>query len=841
MNNPNKNKFLKTLNILKNIFKSSPVVGTTRTVSFKIVPKGEFKDRLNEWFNQISEVKFLHIMDIYERFKNNERNIFKIKINYSNLYKGSFLFKKLRSRYNILNSKIEEGIRQDIEGTLKSFTTNTERLWKNNLSVLDNNLKKINEIGSNLISKFDYIKEDIESLKNNLENIFNRIKSINYPFENYEKWYETKNLVKEANNYIKEFNSFLNIIITKTKLKRIKLEKLSKLPRFPLVERYRNIEDFRNRFNLKLLEEVKADFEKRIKDIKEKYNIINVLSEKDITLEKLEKYLNLNKLEEYIEEKVKKLEKRSRYIKRKSNKFEDRFLYWILNRKPKINDIINGLVKRLEKEEQHVRKKITDKNSVNSYFNTLLIFIELIYVSQLKKDGQITALKQINNEITQLKALLSKGKSIKDVFTISGFSWNKYKPQKAACLIIDSKNNKTKLGIVLATSQAVFCFKDRHLDGSQEKINFIVLVGGGRRKKEAKPKQMRIKIGHLELNKDNFACYFWLYQGKSYLRRFLFNTHWGFLNNNNTNKFFPTNARVKRIKNKPGDKFEYYVDISFMYEGDTNNLQKHLDYQYFIGMDRGEKKPITYVVIDKNGKIIEKNHFGEELIKKLEELNKLRKKGKRIHNKIKRTQETIIKQSISKILLLLTKYPGLIFLENLKRGFGKSKSLIAKRTYSKVEEYLKNALQLINLQFLIKKVNPKDTSIICPKCDFNFNKEIKREKINKMNQEKMIEIINNLTTKENFYYSPQLSILIPQKWVSYNENEKYPEEISIENIKQDIKENKLEEALRYFKTITPRITQDKFVCLRCGYKEDADVVGAINIAKIGLKRYFKNT
>jgi transposase len=51
-----------------------------------------------------------------------------------------------------------------------------------------------------------------------------------------------------------------------------------------------------------------------------------------------------------------------------------------------------------------------------------------------------------------------------------------------------------------------------------------------------------------------------------------------------------------------------------------------------------------------------------------------------------------------------------------------------------------------------------------------------------------------------------------------------------------IREKEEAEIIRYLKkAIGPRIAQDTFICGLCGFKENADIVGATNIAKRGAK------
>jgi transposase len=55
------------------------------------------------------------------------------------------------------------------------------------------------------------------------------------------------------------------------------------------------------------------------------------------------------------------------------------------------------------------------------------------------------------------------------------------------------------------------------------------------------------------------------------------------------------------------------------------------------------------------------------------------------------------------------------------------------------------------------------------------------------------------------------------------------------DLKVIIREKEETEIIRYLKmAIGPRISQDTFVCGLCGFKENADIVGATNIAERGI-------
>ncbi|GBD34782.1 CRISPR-associated endonuclease Cpf1 [bacterium HR35] len=811
--NKDKIKFLQVIKDLRSAYETILLPkNLSRTVSFRIFPKGEDREILDKWFEEISEIKYLHLKDLYEEFKAGELNLFiNKKLGYDWIYKNKKRFEKFKNTYKILTSKVEEGIRTEISSVLNSFVTNTQKAFYDN---------------KRLVGKILERKDLDDSEKTLIQGLIEEYKKLS--IQNYETWQTAKNLTEEFNTLIAEINKERNL------KKKRPISNLKRLPSFPLIEKYQNLDDFKNRNNLEFnIKKVKEEFKDRLKyllnSFEDRYNLkkerIDIKQQEDV-------------ISKYLQEKGEQLLKKLKYRKKKSSALKDRFLYWYITKRSSesIENIIKALFNKLEKQKKHLFKKPFDWQGRNKFFNTLFFLTEILYVSSLPEEKRGETLNEINNEITKIKAEFLKGKPVKDSFIISGFGWKDNKPLKAGALILkidkDNQKEKHQLGITLGISTKAFCLKNDH----NKDFYFIVLTGGSRKKSQRKPKEYKLISGHLEKDKDPYSCYFWLYHGKSYLRRILFHKEWGFLSESK-NKFFPANARVKRVKNKPGDKFEYYVDITFEYNGDITNIIEDSiknKISYVLGIDRGEKYPIAYAVLDKDKKVVgnEKGILGKEFAEKLEELHKKRKK-KKIGNRILRTQETILHQSISKILKILSNYPAIIVMENLRKGFGKEEKIIAKRVYRKIEKFLELALQYANLpkKYLLKFVDPKDTSIICPNCEFNFNADIKRKILDGLTLKQFENLIKekSIDLDNKKFLIGSLQINLPEHWVCYLN--KYPKNIKLDEIKELIEQNNLKEALEYFKTVTPRISRDKFKCLKCGYEEEADVVGAINIAR----------
>jgi hypothetical protein len=202
----------------------------------------------------------------------------------------------------------------------------------------------------------------------------------------------------------------------------------------------------------------------------------------------------------------------------------------------------------------------------------------------------------------------------------------------------------------------------------------------------------------------------------------------------------------------------------------------------------------------------------------------------------------LLENAASEILALIAKYKGVVILENLNDKFrGSEKSLIPKKTYKKVEKLLTDSLQLAGLLRTdnkgsywggLKTVFPAGTSQTCLKCEQLWNKDFKKEII-KFSKDKDYQNIDYTDKTLNFYTK---KVYLSDTYTVFNRERKYNEKKNLEDLQNIIREKEEAEIIKYLRmAIGPRIAQDTFVCGLCGFKENADIVGATNIAKRGAK------
>ncbi len=821
-----KKKYLQSINKIRESFGIHALPSKlTRTVSFRVFPKGKDKLLMDKYFDQYSEAKYMLLYKILDLYKKGKINLFTDPPKYETYFKGKDIIKELKNEFQVLKNRgIETGLRgEDVEGLLESFITHTKKRLVGFVATLDR-----------LLEKEDLEEEERKFLQESLKELSIYYKKqngkiiLNLNNLNYQNWHRLKHLTEEIISRVKGFNYQRNQEGKST------LSRLYNLPKFPILERYPDINSFRRRFSLKDFTEILEEFRQELEKFKEVY--LNT------------KKVDENLVSRYLSEKIQVLIKKEQYLSKhgkkiKSRKFKERFLFWIYKNNPALEEIIEHLFKRLKKQEVHLFKKPFDPRGRNEFFNTLLLLAEIFYVSQSENPDE--SLSEINTQISRLRAYFQKGKGIKDTFTIAGFGWKKNKgnptkPQYGCSLVLKRNQEKIKLGLVLFSSDSAICFKPDH----SKDFSYIIQTGGSRKESQFVPKTLSFREGHLERGKDPLSLLLWLHFGKSYARRVLFHKDWGFLSTNSPNKFFLANARFKRVKEKPGDDFEYYVDITFQYQligeekVDFSKIKERI--KYVIGLDRGERVPLAYAVIDLEGNVKDKGVLGQNLSRKLVKLQKEREKGRRVGHKIRNLQETILHQGISEILHLLAQYPGVISLEKLSKRFkGKEKSLIPKKTYNKSKIFLEQMLEftglsLISLKRMIIEVDPRNTSMTCPKCGTNFGEV--QSKLKKLK----ISDLKNLSPKilqEALIEVNGVNIKLPSKWTVWKEE--HPTYVSLQKIKDLIANDEYKEARSLIETVTPRITQDKFVCLNpdCNFQENADIVGAINIARRGLENF----
>ncbi len=171
------------------------------------------------------------------------------------------------------------------------------------------------------------------------------------------------------------------------------------------------------------------------------------------------------------------------------------------------------------------------------------------------------------------------------------------------------------------------------------------------------------------------------------------------------------------IKNKrfTTDKYFFHIPIKINYRAPSRvNINEKVNKMFiqeddilFLGIDRGEKHLIYYSLVDVEGKIIEQNHF--DIINEKDYLQEINKAAKRRREKQENWQQKgnisnlkdgyislVIHEIIQKMKDKDGKFkPTFIVLENLNKGFKRSRQKFEQQVYQKFELALAKKLNYL--------------------------------------------------------------------------------------------------------------------------------------------------
>jgi len=797
-------KFLKTIYEIQKSF-GSHFGNISRNFSFGIKPTESQKLKLETWFTQVNDTKKELYLEIYNDFKQKPFAYLGTTFDYGTFFKGNTTFNRLKKNRHLIKSEpVLEGFKMEISGSIRSYITNHRRIFDENISELERVKSKIKDNHEKLTSIAIVAEDELKEFIANVEaKTYDDILATSQSLEDYES------LLFSFNEAISEYNYETNQINTARKLRLSMLDKLSRLPVFPGVT------------------------EKKAYELEDILSKLKAVSRKPIESTAIILFLQkaIKRLERKREGKKKRFEDRlTAYLYRKcGKKFE--------NNKNIIHDFTQSIGRQILKLEAHMKQKLYDGASRNKYFELIAFRARL---------AQPEIMAEINTVLSQVKSYFLQGKTQREIITIPGFSWNKSirgKPLKLTALGFIGK----QLYICIASSSRAFSLNN---DGSS-RLKFVKTTGG-QKKKNSVPKTIEYVKGefHEEID-DDLPLFLPLHFGKSYARRYLFNKQWGLFSKNP--QIFLNNARIKREKVNPGDPWKYYLDVSMSGEkvyGYTDFAHDILTKsEYVIGIDRGEVIPIAFTVLRlRDKKVIEKGFLARAYIEKLKTYDSLirayQSKGrlipKYLKSKIGRLQKTLLETATSEILFLVSKYKAVVVLENLNDQFsGSEKSLIPKKTYKKIEKLLTDSLQLAGLLRVdttghywgaLKSVFPAATSQTCLQCETVWNKKFKDEIISYSKSENY----KNINFARKVLRFDTKEICLNEKYIVFNKEKKHNEVRKLENLQKLVGGKDEMELLRHLKiVISPRISQDTFICGLCRFQENADIVGSANIAKRG--------
>lgn len=807
-----KRKFLKTIYAIQDNFGTS-FGYVSRNFSFGLLPKKQEISKLDKWFNEVIKAKIALYKEIYEDFKKSPNKYLDNAFNYKTFFSGRSVIKSIKGDTGIITSQpVMEGLSMEITGSVRSFISNHKRIFLDNVSQF-NKLKEVIKSNREIVKAPNLLLAIEDKLNQLTKEVL--LKSYAEIIEEYKTLSNYEKLLHGFDSLISDYNYEINQLNTKLKLDLRILGRLSNLPAFPGVKE-ESSDDV-----ILLLDKLKG-IARKVADIDQ----VKIL----------------------LADRVKRVDA-DKFGKRK--RYEDRLLFYIGNDGKITTEraffYLSELDRKILALENHFARKPFDALSRNQYFELLA------HKARLADSDNFL---DINSFLSRIKGTYVRGKETLEVVTVPGFSWDKKKsgkPLKNIAFAFDRQGDKDKLFLCVSASSKSFMVNE------QGRFEFLKTIGGQKRK-NSKPKEISYVHGDFLTDRtEGTPILLQLHFGKSYARRYLYQKKWGLLSKNP--KLFLNNGRLKRFKKRPGDPWEYAFDI-------TISGEKVFGFKDFakgilgkaksvIGVDRGEVKPIAYAIVNiRSEEVIQKGFLAENYIAKLLQYSEKKKQAQRLGrvpkyltSKIARLQETILETSASEILSLLSSHKGIVAIEDLNRKFkGAEKSLIPKKTYKKVEKLLADSLELSGLVRIdnksnywggLTKVSPGGTSQTCLGCKTKWNKEFKGN-IYEYSKSKNYSNIN--WNKRRVKYNKE-NFQLNNNFLVYNREKRHNEEKNITDLKVAIDGQEKNKIARYFMlALGPRVKQDAFICAKCSFKENADLVGAVNIARRGAERitYLRN-
>lgn len=162
------------------------------------------------------------------------------------------------------------------------------------------------------------------------------------------------------------------------------------------------------------------------------------------------------------------------------------------------------------------------------------------------------------------------------------------------------------------------------------------------------------------------------------------------------------------------DAYEFHVPITINYQSSGASylnsrvlkILKDNPNVNIIGLDRGERNLISYVVINQQGKIIDNQQGSFNIVKKMDYQKKLyqrekerdtaKKSWQTIEN-IKELKEGYISQVVHELAELMIKNNAIIVMEDLNYGFKRGRFKVERQVYQKFEMALIKKLQYLVL------------------------------------------------------------------------------------------------------------------------------------------------
>ncbi len=777
------------LSILKDIFKNiRPDEKTNESVKSMLVGiqtkqyngcrilSPEHTLLLDSLLTKANSLRLLYLNDLYKRFSDNPESVSALFGKYNEK------FGKWKFNANNANGK---AFKESFVPKITDAQINTLEP-KTNSAFTESVMMSIGKDIAGFLDKYYSIKNDMNHTYSENKDTYSENKYLlnNITFPSLPDTFATKTEVNNYNLAVAQINMVIEKIkqVSNTPVKYLK--RLKGFPSFPVVERQENNttpEQAGEQINHLLL-----TYEQSAKRYWE-----------SLTADELSTVLNKNYSTTPVQKDI-------------AEWFTDTFRYHNGYMSKTYDVVLIKIRKKLKKIAAHMEQKPDDKAAKQKYWNLKtgesMVLLEGLRYNNFDEFIKVRA--EVDFLISSAKGFWVKKDKDEKGLEITGFSGSKH-----SMLALFGEKPHQQWALVFNH------FKDDKAIEKQE-----ITVNGYISDKLSEQK--------IDLNKHIIIP---LAFGRHYGRQYLYDNTW----NLDNGKMHLNNARI--IK-RDGT---YWVALTFT----KKELQSHNSfddkYKHIIGIDRGENIPVVATVMDLRGHKVETIELGIEHKSKMTAIASAKAEQQRntggysdkLAHRAKNISDKTIERIAIDLLYLATKYRGLLVMEDLSRGFGRQgkKTIVSNNQYTRIEDLLANKLKTNGLSKkgttvlncrdgLVGKVLATHTSMTCSACGYVHRKE----NIDIDSLHKQYNIWHITMSGKDFPLDIEYR---GWKGRTENANDKINELVKDKNISEltDTNKDKIQKIIQ--SALSPRKSQECFVCPMCGFQDNADANASLNIGR----------
>ena len=520
-------------------------------------------------------------------------------------------------------------------------------------------------------------------------------------------------------------------------------------------------------------------------------------------------------------------------------------------------EIIAGLLRGADKAERHFRRNsVNDRQSVAkllNLLNTAAVFaleplrVRSDYVALFRedtgrRDAYGAARGALHDAGDTSESIQISGFSIKDNGTAryNGFLCHRH----------TGTGDEWAFAVQLNGIQAMRIASPETIDPRRELTGWTALatIGGSRKLASYKPK--KVYRNRLWIPRSENPIMLPLQFGKRQGREYLWHSDRGL---KEMNGWTLANGRILRICPRGRkDLASFYVVIAM--EREVPNMAEPLPGK-IIGVDRGEAVPAAFAVLDSSGRVLERGKIHPEYRDQQRRFASLKSEqqsryggySRWLNSKERNRAKSLAGEVSRRLLDLAAIYMAPLVFERLGSGIvtrGGARQLMSLMQYERVVSTIEQRLSEAScykppssstyrksICGFVGFVGASYTSSTCSNCGQVHSSRF------------YSDLAASLSFSEGGVWSVQLGqaqIALPSTYKVWVRGRGEVEVLVSERLGEifgerdfsSLPKTRAAAALRTLKSALPcRPTQDQFVCLRCGHRDDADLQAAVNIAR----------